>query len=94
MKPRAILTNVAVIVVALLVGLVLCEFGARMFLRASDFLGVEMVRDNILGGVPVQSASGGRFDAWGFRNPTVPESVDIVAIGDSHTFGNTATMDD
>jgi hypothetical protein len=65
-----------------------------MFLRASDFLGVEMVRDNILGGVPVQSASGGRFDAWGFRNPTVPESVDIVAIGDSHTFGNTATMDD
>ena len=94
MKIRAVLTNVAVIAVALAVGLVLAEIGARMFLRASDFLGVEMVRDDVLGGVPVQSASGGRFDAWGFRNPAVPGSVDIVAIGDSHTFGNTATMSD
>jgi len=94
MKLRAVLANAAVIGVALLVGLALCELGARVFLRASDFLGVEMVRDDILGGVPVRSASGGRFDEWGFRNPAVPESVDIVAIGDSHTFGNTATMDD
>jgi hypothetical protein len=34
------------------------------------------------------------FDAWGFRNPEVPQSVDIVAVGDSHTFGNTAKMDE
>ena len=34
------------------------------------------------------------LDGWGFRNPAVPADVDVVALGDSHTFGNTATMDD
>ena len=48
-----------------------------------------MVADEVLGAKPPQ---GGGFDAMGFRNRTVPESVDIVAIGDSHTYGNTATM--
>src|SRR5262249_53872259 len=26
------------------------------------------------------------------RNPTVPDAVDVVALGDSHTFGNTAKL--
>jgi hypothetical protein len=30
----------------------------------------------------------------GFRNREVPSSADIVAIGDSHTYGNTAKMED
>lgn len=29
-------------------------------------------------------------DAWGFRNEVVPERVDIVAIGDSQTWGMNA----
>lgn len=29
----------------------------------------------------------GAHDLWGFRNKEVPQSADIVAIGDSHTYG-------
>ena len=53
-----------------------------------------MVRDDILGGVPSADAAASGFDRWGFRNHDVPERSDIVAIGDSHTYGNTATMED
>ena len=53
-------------------------------------LGLEVVSDAILGWVPSPSAMAG-FDKWGSRNRTVPETADIVAVGDSHTYGNTAT---
>jgi hypothetical protein len=62
-----------------------------VFLNASDFLSLEVVNDDILGAVPSPSAMAG-FDKWGFRNRRVPESADIVAVGDSHTYGNTARM--
>ena len=75
------------------VGLLLCEFASRLFLKPSDYLSVEMVPDKVLGAVPSASAMAG-FDTWGFRNRKVPESADIVAVGDSHTYGNTATMDE
>jgi hypothetical protein len=52
-----------------------------------------MVRDPVFGAIPSPTAKGG-FDALGFRNRIVPETADIVAIGDSQTYGNTATMDD
>jgi hypothetical protein len=52
-----------------------------------------MIHDDVMGAVPSSAARAG-FDEWGFRNREVPGSVDIVAIGDSHTYGNTATMDD
>src|SRR5262249_19358079 len=73
------------------VGLLLCEFASRLVLNPSDVLSVEIVHDDILGGAPSSSAKAG-FDAWGFRNKSVPAKADIVAIGDSHTFGNTARM--
>ena len=69
------------------------EFGARLVLNPSDYLGVEMVQDDVLGAVPSATAKAG-FDAWGFRNREVPKTADIVAVGDSHTFGNTAKMDE
>jgi hypothetical protein len=93
MKIRAVLANVAVVAVSGLVGLIACEVVARIALNPSDYLSVEMAADEILGAVPSPSGGGG-FDAWGFRNPVVPETADIVAIGDSHTYGNTATMGD
>jgi hypothetical protein len=52
-----------------------------------------MVQDDVLGAVPSATAKAG-FDAWGFRNREVPKTADIVAVGDSHTFGNTAKMDE
>ena len=42
-------------------------------------------------GCQIPPGSGGH-DEWGFRNKSVPESVDIVTLGDSHTYGNTAKM--
>jgi hypothetical protein len=91
MKIRKVLANFAVLALSTALGLVLCEFGARLFLNPSDFLHLEVVPDDVLGMVPSPSAMAG-FDKWGFRNRTVPETVDIVAVGDSHTYGNTAKM--
>jgi hypothetical protein len=81
------------VVVSAIVGLLLCEFGSRLILNPADYFSVEMVPDTALGAFPSPAARTG-FDAWGFRNRKVPDTSDIVAIGDSHTYGNTATMED
>jgi len=91
MKIRKALINFIVLALSTALGLVVCEFGARLFLNPSDFLHLEVVPDDVLGMVPSPSAMAG-FDKWGFRNRGVPETVDIVAVGDSHTYGNTAKM--
>jgi|ERR1700722_624337 len=93
-KLKKILGNLSIVAVSVFLGLLLCEFVARTFLNASDYLSVEMVRDEVLGATPGANAKAHGFDSWGFRNRKVPETADIVAIGDSHTYGNTATMDD
>lgn len=92
MKLRQAAANVAVMFVSVVVALTLCEAGARLFLNPGDYLSVTTVQDNILG-ITVAPGSAG-FDEWGFRNAAIPSSADVVAIGDSHTFGNTATMED
>ncbi len=33
-------------------------------------------------------------DRWGFRNEAVPKEVDIVALGDSHTYGTSVERDE
>ena len=93
MKIRKVLINCSVLVATTAIAVLLCEFVARLVLNPSDYLGVEMVQDDVLGAVPSATARAG-FDAWGFRNREVPKSADIVAVGDSHTFGNTAKMDE
>ena len=92
MKSKQILANVVVMVTSLLFATVLCEVGARFVLNPADYLSVTMLRDPVLGRTIAPGSPG--FDKWGFRNPTVPESVDVLALGDSHTFGNTAKMDE
>jgi len=88
MKQR--LANVLLVLVSVIVALLLGEAGARVFLNPSDYLSATLKNDGILGGV-IEPGTGG-FDAWGYRNRSVPASVDIVALGDSHTYGNTARM--
>jgi hypothetical protein len=90
-KLKTFLINIIVFAVSVCICLVLCEFASRFFLNASDFLSLEVVNDPILGWVPSPSAMAG-FDKWGFRNRKVPENSEIVAVGDSHTYGNTARM--
>ena len=63
-------------------GLVLGEFAARVMLNPSDYLSVEMVRDEVLGAVPSASAKARGFDAWGFRNPERLERKSLVLLGD------------
>lgn len=94
MLSRKTAVNLAVLTLSTAVALLLCELGARLFLNPSDYLSVEMVEDEVLGAVPAPGTRRAGLDEWGFRNRSVPQHADIVAIGDSHTFGNTATMDD
>lgn len=93
MKLKSILLNLVVSGVAVGIALLLAEGTARLILNPADFLRLEVVHDDILGAVPSKSALAS-FDRWGFRNPKVPETSDIVAVGDSHTYGNTARMVD
>jgi len=79
-------------VVSCVIGFLLAEVGSRLVLNPADYLAKTISPDKILG-IVVQARKGG-FDEWGFRNEKVPSRSDIVAIGDSHTFGNTAAMDD
>lgn len=81
-----------VLVIALFLGLLLGELGSRLILNPADYLSVKTVSDDILG-IRIASNSSG-FDEWGFRNKRVPSAADIVAVGDSHTYGNTATMNE
>lgn len=93
MTLRKLLTNVTITGASLVLGILLCELLARVVLNPADYLSVEMVQDPVLGATPSPRSRAG-FDEWGFRNRKRPEQVDIVAIGDSHTYGNTATMED
>ena len=63
-----------------------------MILNPADYLSAKTIEGKILGITIAPNSSG--FDEWGFRNRLVPTTTDIVAIRDSHTFGNTATMND
>ncbi len=94
MRAGKALINLSVLALSIATGLLLSELGARMVLNPADYLSVGMVDDPILGATPSSGARANGFDRWGFRNRQVPKAVDIVAIGDSHTFGNTATMAD
>jgi hypothetical protein len=88
---KKFIINVSVMLFSVAISLVLGEFAARLVLNPSDFLSLDTVSDPVMGMVPSPSALAG-FDKWGFRNRTVPATSDIVAVGDSHTYGNTARM--
>lgn len=92
MKVKQTAANLVIVIAATIIGLLLCEVLARWILNPADYLTVTMVRHEILGRV-IEAGSDG-FDPWGFRNKTVPAEAEIVAIGDSHTYGNTARMEE
>jgi hypothetical protein len=82
--------NALLLAISLAASVLLSEAGARLILNPADYLSVETVADDALG-IRVAAGTAG-FDDWGFRNRGVPPSADIVAIGDSHTYGNNAPM--
>jgi len=84
------LGNIALLLASSAFALLLCELIARLILNAVDYRSPVLVRDEILG-IRLPAKSGGH-DNWGFRNAEVPETAEIVALSDSHTYGNTAKM--
>src|SRR5262249_36180682 len=89
---RRLASHVFVLLSSVIVSLLVCELGARLVLNPADYLSPQTSRHDILG-FAVTPKSGG-FDAWGYRNKSVPASVDLVAVGDSHTYGNNVTMNE
>lgn len=67
------------------VSLLLGEGVLRITLNPTDFLHATLVRDPILG-KRIQPLTTGH-DALGFRNSNVPSHAEVVAIGDSNTYG-------
>ena len=92
MKLKQAAANGIILLVSVTIGLFLCEAGLRLLLNPADYLSAKTVRDEVLGITIAPNSTG--FDEWGFRNRRVPSKADVVAIGDSHTYGNTAAMDD
>jgi len=70
------------------IGLLAGELLARAALDEVDFLEPRLAPHPVLGHQILPHS--GRHDAWGFRNPEVPEAAEIVAIGDSLTYGFSA----
>src|SRR5690349_5703631 len=93
MKIKTLASNSGVLLLTVAIGLVLWEVGSRLVLTPADSRSVGMVLDPVYGASPAPPVRAG-FDALGFRNRSVPKTADVVAIGDSQTYGNAATMDD
>lgn len=89
-KLKKSLINLSLLMVSTVISLLVVESALRMVFDPVDYLSPKVVRDEILG-MKLPPGSGGH-DSWGFRNSDVPDSADIVAIGDSHTYGNCARM--
>jgi hypothetical protein len=77
--------NLLLLAVVLILTVALGEALLRLVLRPGDYLAPSMVADDTLGYL-IRPGSAGH-DAWGFRNAAVPDSVDIVTLGDSQTYG-------
>lgn len=82
----------ALLIASIVFSLVLCETIARHFLHPIDYMRPPLVDDEILGHKIEPGASW--HDEWGFRNRHVPQTSDVVAIGDSQTYGIGAASTD
>ena len=86
------LANIALLSVALSVSLLAGEFAARLVLQPMNYLNPTLVRDEFLSH-RIEGGTGGH-DEWGFRNFSLPDSAEIVAVGDSMTYGVSALADE
>ncbi|MBW2385286.1 MAG: SGNH/GDSL hydrolase family protein, partial [Deltaproteobacteria bacterium] len=82
------IAKLAVLLGSLAFSAIVVEMGLRALMDPMDYLKPELVLDPILGQRIVPGSGG--HDEWGYRNASVPEQVDVVAIGDSQTYGQAA----
>jgi lysophospholipase L1-like esterase len=91
-SPRARpLGTIALVLASTALAILVAEFGLRLTVNPGDFLQATLVDDPILGHRIEPFSTG--HDALGLRNREVPEHADIVAIGDSMTYGVSASRD-
>jgi lysophospholipase L1-like esterase len=83
------LAPVGLVVLSSVVAVLLGEGASRLLVNPADLLSLEPLDDPILG-VRIEPRVAGH-DALGFRNHSVPARADIVVIGDSVTYGVSAT---
>lgn len=79
------ITKAALAAISLFVGCIIAEGVCRLIFNSMDILSPVLVSDAELGH-HIEPGSGGH-DTWGFRNFSVPDSADVVVIGDSQTWG-------
>ena len=79
------------VIVSSALAVLLAEAGLRLALNPADFLHATLVSDSILGHRIRPLTTG--HDALGFRNREVPGHANVVAIGDSFTYGVSAPRD-
>jgi lysophospholipase L1-like esterase len=82
-------TRTLVIIASGTLAILAAEAVVRRIYAPIDFLRPTLVADEVLLHRVAPHSSG--HDEWGFRNPRVPATADIVAIGDSTTYGYAAT---
>lgn len=87
-----VIKNILLILVSIFAALLIAEGAARLVFDPIDFLKPVTASDEVLR-YRIEPGSGAH-DNWGFRNKSVPDEVDIVAIGDSHTYGVSAQAKD
>lgn len=78
-------------VLSVALSLLLGEGMARIACKPIDYLYPTVIDDPVLG-FRIKPNSAGH-DAWGYRNAKIPSMARIVAIGDSQTYGVSATSD-
>jgi len=84
----SVIAKLALLGIAMLCSIAIAEGVLRLALDEVDFLQPVLVDDPVLGHRVVAGSAG--HDRLGLRNKTVPERVDILAIGDSQTYGVSA----
>jgi len=89
---QKLLPNVATLVLALTLSLLGAEGVLRLWLDEVNFLQPELEAHPVLRHVIVPGSA--HHDRWGFRNRSVPDHADVVAIGDSQTYGIAAPADE
>lgn len=70
----------------------LAELALRRAFDPANHLRPELLEDEVLG-FRIKPGSNGH-DAWGCRNPSVPATAEVVAIGDSFTYGSTTRREE
>ncbi len=85
---KSSLINTAILCFSLLISIFAGEFLLRAVLEPMDYLLPEIASDPVLNH-RLNPGTGGH-DSWGFRNQERPQKSDIVAIGDSQTYGVSA----